>query len=139
MADIYGFKSDNVKAPFTADKCTVQFGDGDIMAAVNVTIQYNQQINRRRVVGDKTLLVWASAPTGQASIQTMVVDSSIKGSGKGWTGCDHSTVTFNMSGCNGGGATITCTGAVVSSYSVSAEVEGLTVMENLVIDFLSLT
>jgi hypothetical protein len=138
MADIYGFKSDSVQAPFTADKCTVEFG-GQIATAVNVTIQYNQQINRRRVVGDQSVLLWASAPQGQASIQTMVVNKSLKGSGDGWNACKPGRITFTMAGCAGGGSTVTCHGAVVSSYSVSAEVEGLTVMENLVIDFVTLS
>jgi hypothetical protein len=138
MADIYGFKSDSIKAPFTADKCKVSFG-GQVGSAVNVTIQFNQQINRRRVVGDANVLLWASAPQGQASIQTMIVDKPLKGSGAGWNACEVGEVRFDLAGCQSGGGTVTCSGAVVSSYSVSAEVEGLTVMENLVIDFVSLS
>lgn len=141
MADIYGFQSDAITTPVTADKCTIQFGGGPVASAVNVTIQYNQQINRRRVVGNQQVLLWASSPQGQASIQTMVVGTPLKsgGGGAGWSGCEPSTVTFVMSGCKGGGGTITCSGAVVSSYSVTAEVEGLTVMENVVVDFVTMS
>jgi hypothetical protein len=141
MADIYGFQSDSITTPITADRCTVQIAGTAVGSAVNVTIQYNQQINRRRVVGNQQVLLWSSSPQGQASIQTMVVGSGLKGSagGSGWNGCSPATVTFVMNGCRGGGSTITCSGAVVSSYSVTAEVEGLTVMENVVMDFVPLS
>jgi hypothetical protein len=139
MADIYGFKSDSISSPITADKCIVQFNT-QIATAVNVAIQYNQQINRRRVVGDQSILLWASAPQGQASIQTMIVGQSLKTAGaSGWQACRPGVITFTMGSCTGGGPTISCHGAVVSSYSLSAEVEGLTVMENVVIDFVSLS
>jgi hypothetical protein len=136
MADLFGFQSDSIKTPATADRCTVSFG-GAVASAVNVSIQYNQQINRRRVVGGAMVLLWASAPQGQASIQTMVAGSLLKGSGSGWTACAPGVVTFNFGGCSTGGGSVTCHGAVVSSYQVTAEVEGLTVMENVVIDFVT--
>lgn len=140
MADIYGFQSDAITTPITADKCLIQFGNGPVASAVNVTIQYNQQINRRRVVGNQQILLWSSSPQGQASVQTMIVGTPLKGSaGVGWSGCNPSSVTFTLNGCTGGGGTITCSGAVVSSYSITAEVEGLTVMENVVVDFVSLS
>jgi hypothetical protein len=135
MADIFGFNSDAVKSPVTADKCIVSFG-GAIATAVNVSIQYNQQINRRRVVGGQNVLLWASSPQGQASIQTMVAGTSLKGGGSGWSACTPGVVTFTMGGCTSG-PTISCHGAVVSSYQVTAEVEGLTVMENVVVDFVT--
>jgi hypothetical protein len=133
--DMFGFSSTNITSPVTADRCTVSFG-GPVATAVNVSIQYNQQINRRRVIGNSGVLVWASSPQGQASIQTMAAGSSLKGS-SGFSACRPSTVTFTLRGCSAGGGQIRCNGAVVSSYQITAEVEGLTVMENVVVDFVS--
>lgn len=135
MADMFGFASNNVRSPVTADRCTVSFG-GPVATAVNVSIQYNQQINRRRVIGNSGVLLWASSPQGQASIQTMAAGSGLKG-GSGFSACSPTTVTFSMGGCGVGGGQLRCSGAVVSSYQITAEVEGLTVMENVVVDFVS--
>jgi ABC-type branched-subunit amino acid transport system ATPase component len=69
----------------------------------------------------------------------MVVGSNLKSGGKGWNACNMGVVTFTTGGCKGNTSSISCHGAVVSSYQVTAEVEGLTVMENVVIDFVSLS
>ena len=136
MADAFGFQ-DGYTSPATADKCTVSFGD-TIGAAVQVQITYQQQINRRRTIGGAKGLIWASAPQGQASIQQMVVNSLSTG-GAGWNACSPTTISFKAGGCGSSGGTIRGNGAVVSQFSISAEVEGMTVMNNLVIDFFSLS
>jgi hypothetical protein len=81
--------------------------------------------------------VWASQPTGQINIQKLVIGSLVKGQ-TGFNACSPTTISFNASGCGGGGG-VTATGCVVSSYTITAETDGMTVMENVVIDFVSLS
>jgi hypothetical protein len=137
MADIFGFNGANISTPVTADRCTVSF-NGTIAGATQVSIQYAQQINRRRTIGNQISLIWGAQPQGQASIQRLVT-GGIGGGGAGWTACTPGTVTFNLGSCGSGGGAVTCTGAVVSQYSITAEAESLTVMDNVVIDFMALS
>lgn len=137
MADLFGFTDVNPKAPVTADRCIISF-NGPIATALQVQISYQQQINRRRTIGNKEALLWGSQPQGQATIQRMILEGGSYG-GAGWSACSPATVTFELGGCKGGGGKFTATGAVVSQFSVSAEAESLTVMDNVVIDFMQLT
>lgn len=136
MADIYGFSS-NVVTPATADKSTISWG-GNVAGAVQVSVAYNQQINKRRQMGNGGAIVWASQPTGQINIQKLVIGSLVKGQ-TGFNACNPTTISFNAGGCASGGGGVTATGCVVSSYTITAETDGMTVMENVVIDFVSLS
>jgi hypothetical protein len=137
MADLFGYANVSPKAPITADRCTLSFG-GVIATAMQVQISYQQQINRRRTIGNKEALLWGSQPQGQANIQRMVIGTEAYG-GKGWSACDPADMTFEMQGCTSGGPKLTARAAVVSQFSVTAEAESLTVMDNVVIDFMQLT
>jgi hypothetical protein len=138
MADIYGFSS-NVVTPATADKSSITWGE-EVAGAVQVSIAYNQQINKRRQMGNGGALVWASQPTGQINIQKLVIGSLAK-SKAGFNACDPVDIIFHTRACDtdGGDGTVTATGCVVSSYTITAETDGMTVMENVVIDFVSLS
>ncbi len=136
MSDIYGFSS-NVSTPATADKSTIGWG-GSVAGAVQVSISYNQQINKRRSMGNGGAIVWASQPTGQINIQKLVIGSLVKGAA-GFKACTPTTITFNAGSCASGGGGVTATGCVVSQYTITAETDGMTVMENVVIDFVSLS
>ena len=137
MADLFGYENVSPKAPITADRCIISF-DGIIATAMQVQISYQQQINRRRTIGNKEALMWGSQPQGQANIQRMVVGTETYG-GKGWSACTPADVTFEMSGCSSKGPKLTAKSAVVSQFSITAEAESLTVMDNVVIDFMQLT
>jgi hypothetical protein len=136
MADIYGFSS-NVVTPATADKSTIGWG-GNVAGAVQVSVSYNQQINKRRSMGNGAAIVWASQPTGQINIQKLVIGSLVKGA-PGFNACNPTTITLNTGSCTSGGSGVTATGCVVSQYTITAETDGMTVMENVVIDFVSLS
>jgi len=137
MADVFGFANSNITSPITADRCTISFG-GTIAGATQVSIQYAQQINRRRTIGNQVSLIWGAQPQGQATIQRLVTGGLSLG-GSGWSACSPGAVTFNLGGCGSGGGSLRAEGAVVSQYSISAEAESLTVMDNVVIDFMYLT
>ena len=136
MADIYGFSS-NVSTPATADKSTITWGD-NLAGAVQVSISYNQQINKRRSMGNGAAIVWASQPTGQINIQKLVIGNLAKGL-PGFKACEPTEISFNAGGCNAVGGSVTATGCVVSQYTITAETDGMTIMENVVIDFVSLS
>lgn len=137
MADLYGFSS-NVSTPATADKSTINW-NGELAGAVQINIAYNQQINKRRTMGNRGALVWASQPTGQITIQKLIVGASVT-TLKGFKACEPATISFKTGFCGGqSGGSVTATGCVVSSYVVTAETDGMTVMENITIDFVSLS
>ena len=139
MADLFQFETPAARAPLTADKAPIQWG-GVIAGAIQVSITYAQQINRRRTIGNKSAAIWGSQPSGQVNIQRLLTsDAGALTSAPGWSGCNPGTVTLSLGGCAGGGPTYTATSAVVSQFSVSAEAESLTVMDNVVIEFMQLS
>ena len=136
--DIYNRDAGNYKAPITADKCTLTW-EGIVSAAIQVQISYAQQVTRRRTIGNQDMVIFASYPQGQISIARMLCagadDIFSRG---GWNHCQPTTISFEMAGC-AGGFNLSATHCIVSQYTVSAEAEGLTVIDNLVIEFLELT
>lgn len=138
MADLFGFSNQTIKTPLTADKATIQWG-GIVTGAIQVSVSYAQQINRRRTIGNKDAVIFASMPNGQVSMQRLLTtDSAALFSSPGWSACNPGTITLTLGGCNAGGPTFTATGCVVSQFQVQAEAESLTVMDNVVIEFLQL-
>lgn len=140
MADLYGFGDQNIKTPLTADKATLDWG-GVITGAVQVSISYAQQVQRRRTIGNKDAAIWATMPTGQVTIaRLLTIDAGQLFNAPGWKACEPGTITLTLGGgCGGGGGfTLTAKGCVVSQFQIQAEAEGLTVMDNVVIEFLQL-
>lgn len=140
MADLFGFSESKYQTPLTADKATIEWS-GTVTGAVNISIAYNQPINRRRTIGNKDTALWASLPTGQINIQRLLTTNvSALFSSDGWNACKPGTLTLRLAGgCDSKeGITFTATNCIVSQYNVSAEAESLTVVDNLVIEFLQL-
>jgi hypothetical protein len=141
MADLFGYKDQDIATPITADKCTINWG-GIVTGAVQISINYAQQINRRRTIGNRVAAIWATMPVGQITIaRLLTTNSSELFSSPGWKACEPGTLTFAMAGGCGGGAstTLTATGCIVTQFQVQAEAEGLTVMDNVTIEFLQLS
>lgn len=140
MADLFGFANQTIKTPFTADKATIQWG-GIVTGAVQVAVSYAQQVNRRRTIGNRDAVIFASQPNGNVNIQRLVTNnSSALFSAPGWNACNPGTITLSLAGCQrSGGSRFTATGCVVSQFSVTAEAESLTIMDNVVVEFLQLT
>lgn len=137
MADLFKREGASYKAPITADKCTITWG-GIVTAAIQVQISYAQQVSRRRSIGNKDMVIFASYPVGQITIGRMICD----GAGdifdkEGWDHCSPGQITLSQDGC-GSGFKLTAKNCVVSQYQISAEAEGLTVIDNIVIEFLEL-
>jgi hypothetical protein len=140
MADIYGHSDYQTQTPFTADKAILTWGDV-VTGAVQVNVTYAQQANRRRTIGNRAAVIWTTMPSGQINIQRLVTtNTSELFKGDGWTACKPGTITLALtSDCDASGKiTFTAKGCVVTQFSISAEAESLTVMDNVVIEFLQL-
>jgi hypothetical protein len=139
MADLFGHDAAQIKAPLTADKCTISWG-GIITGAVQVSVAYSQQVNRRRTIGNKDAVIWATMPSGQITIQRLLTgDSGALLQSDGWNACKPGRITMNLGGCDGNAGSYTATGCVVTQFQISAEAESLTVMDNVVVEFLQLS
>lgn len=136
--------------PITADGCIINWGGtANFLAATNLSISHAQQVTRRRTLGNiggSTLAVlYASQPQGTLTIGRLMSESSVSNifSLPGWNACTPATIEVSfVSGsldCSIAGPTYTLVGCVVESYSLQAEAEGQTVMDNVVIQFLQLT
>jgi hypothetical protein len=140
MADIYNRTTPTPEAPLTADFATISWGDGDIAGASQISIQYAQQVQRRRCIGNQKAMIWAALPSGQITIQRLMTkDAAGLFTKAGFNPCELGTVTLTLKGCaNAAGPSYTALGCIVSQYQVSAEAEGLTCVDNVVIDFMQL-
>jgi hypothetical protein len=137
MADMFQRKSSTFEAPYTADKCIINWG-GQLNTANNVTIAYSQQVNRRRTIGNVKAMLWASLPNGQITIQRLMSpDGEQLFGAAGWSACTPGKITLKVAGCKGG-STFKANDCIVTQYQVQLETEGLTVVDNIVIEFLEL-
>jgi hypothetical protein len=139
MADLFKRDQVNIVQPITADKCTINWG-GIVMAAVQVQISYAQQVQRRRTIGNKQAVIFATYPVGQITIARLV--SSEGGdlfSKPGFDACNPGDLSFNLGGCSGGGYNLNARHCVVSQFSITAEAEGLTVVDNVMIECMEIT
>lgn len=144
--DVFGRTPATPKVPFTADKATIDWG-GPLSSAMNVTLSYSQAVQRRRTIGNKDVIIYASQPLGQITIARLLTeDASNLFSQPGWRACDPPAtikLTFR-GGCadevstQGKDLTLTAVGCLVSQFQIQAEAEGLTVIDNVVIEFLQL-
>ena len=142
--DIFGRSPSTIKLPFTADKATIDWG-GAINSAINVSVSYSQGIQRRRTIGNKNAVIWATMPIGGITIARLLVeDSNDLFSQPGWRTCEGPAtihLTFR-GGCDtalgNGSLTLTALGCYVSTFRVAAEAEGLTVIDDVAIEFLQL-
>lgn len=140
MADLFGFGDQNIKTPLTADKATLNWG-GIVTGAVQVSISYAQQVQRRRSIGNKDAIIWSTMPQGQVTIaRLLTTDAGQLFSAPGWKACEPGEITLTLGGgCDGAQAfTLTAKGCIVSQFQIQAEAEGLTVMDNVVIEFMQL-
>jgi len=136
-----------------------------ILGVTNINISYQQQVVRRRTLaapsGSPIAVIYPTQPVGSIQIQRLYADLSsqvdpnqTKSSTTGfhdifdlagWNVCRGTaelTINFRGSsaydGCAVGAPGYRATGAIVTSYNISAEAEGLTVVDNVSIEFLQL-
>lgn len=140
MADVFGKDTQAIKLPITADKCVISW-DGIIASATNFSLTYQQPINRRRTIGGKEAIIYTGQPQGNITISRLLVDGEFKEifSKQGWVLCNEpADITIHLNGCEGDGGALRATGCLVSAYSLQGEADGLTVIDNINIEFLQL-
>ena len=141
MADLFGRDPITLKTPVTADKCTIIFDGETVAQAIQFSIEYGQSITRRRSIGSKDAVVYGSQPQGRATIARLITIAGATTKGASWSACGDGTITFELGGCKADkvGQSYNATGCIVTSYSISASAEDLTVMDNVTIEFMELT
>jgi hypothetical protein len=146
MADIFNRKDQTVKTPLTADKCAIVWDDELVTQAFQFQASYQQQVTRRRSIGNNEVVIYGSQPQGQIQIGRIMVsdtDTSKLFGSKSWT-CGGGTLEFYTGSCKDedegqGPVHYFATGCIVTGYTISANAEDLTVVDNITIEFLQLS
>jgi len=142
--------------PVTADQCTIIWevasggGSAIVTAATNVSIQYQQQVTRRRTLGAANgrplAVIYPSQPQGTMQIQRLVAEGADNIlNRKGFSSCDSTgTITIHFRGeaaygCTVKGPIYVLSGIVVTSFGFTAEAESLTVVDNITVEFLQMS
>ena len=145
MADLFGKTAPEPTQPITADTCKI-FWDGadkQVATAINFSLEYSQGVTRRRSIGNKSAIIYGGQPQGRATIGRLVtLEGDLPWNSDSWKACKGGFLIFELGGnCQGGksGAKFKATQCIVSSFSLQANAEDLTVADNVVIDFMELT
>lgn len=136
-----------------------------VTGATNINISYQQQVIRRRTLatagGSPLAVIYPSQPMGSLQIQRLFADLGTQLTGDatgfrtasvhdifdlpGWNICNGTasiSVTFDGASaypnCETKAPGYRMTGAVVTGYNISAEAEGLTVVDNVSVEFLQM-
>ena len=137
-----------------------------VSGATNITIAYQQQVIRRRTLssagGRPLAVIYPTQPIGSIQIQRLFADMNVQLGGgttsdvgvsgthdlfsyPGWNVCNGTAgldITFDGASAYPDCATknpgFSISGAVVTGYNISAEAEGLTIVDNVSIEFLQL-
>lgn len=148
MSDVFKRQPIDLKHPITADMCLIEWGN-ILTTATNLQLVYQQPVTRRRTLGTNgksTAVIYAAQPLGSISIARLFADGVENIFDRdGWSNCGNlATIRINFTGdssqegCDTKGGIYTALGCIVTSYSLSAEAEGLTVIDNVSIEFLQL-
>ena len=147
MADIFNRQPLNIEKPITADMTLINW-DGTIAQATNLSLQYQQAVNRRWTLGSaqNTCVIYPGRPIGSIQIQRLFVDQNENIFGKpGFDPCGTpATIYIDLTGasalvnCNTTGGEYIARGGIVTSYGFTAEADGLTIVDNVNIEFMQL-
>jgi hypothetical protein len=158
--DIFKRLPVEVKKPITADMCILEWGGSGVgeagawlSTATNFSLNYTQPVTRRRTIGTSVnrnvAVIYAGQPYGTITIQRLFAEQ-MNGetpifNRPGWNPCAGLAtikIAFNgesiISGCKVSGGIYTAQACIVTTYALSGEAEGLTVIDNVQIEFLQL-
>jgi len=148
MADIYNRNIINTLQPITADMVLINW-DGLLAQATQFSMQYNQPVNRRWTLGTNganTCVIYPGRPSGSIQIQRLFADKNENIFKKpGFDVCSQpATIYIMLDGaavdpnCTVAGGEYVIRGGLVTSYGLAVEAEGLTLIDNLNIEFMQL-
>ena len=156
MADIFNRAPLNIEKPVTADMVMIYWGSGNggtggsiVTQATNFQMQYQQQVTRRWTLGGSganTCVIYPGRPMGTIRIQRLFVDDNENiFSNPGWDPCGApATLTIQLNGaatdlsCTTSAGTYIARGAFATGYGFSAEADGLTIIDDVTIEFMQL-
>ena len=153
--DIFNRAKLNIEKPITADMVMLHWSSASTPAGVivaqatNFTLQYQQPVNRRWTLGGagaNTCVIYPGRPIGSIQIQRLFVDQGEElFTLDGFDPCGSTaTITVSLDGtgalndCGASAGIYTARGAIVTSYGFTAEAEGLTVVDNINVEFMQL-
>ena len=152
--DVFNRAPLNIEKPITADMVLIAWSNAGatqtVAQATNLTLQYQQPVNRRWTLGGSgtnTCIIYPGRPIGSIQIQRLFVDQNVELFDlDGWDPCGTpASIYISMSGLTPADASCTSTGgeyiargAIVTSYGFSAESEGLTIVDNINVEFMQL-
>ena len=161
MADIFSRAPLNIEKPITADQVLILWGANDnsssgtiVTQATNFQMQYQQQVTRRWTLGGgpqaNTCVIYPGRPIGTIRIQRLFVDQTEAiFTYPGWDPCGPpASLHIQLGGtsvggfdptCNYTGGTYIASGAFATSYGLSAEADGLTIIDDVNIEFMQLS
>lgn len=138
--DIFQKDTAPIKSPITADKCTITIGGTTIADAIQFQATYGQSITHRRAIGNKSVIIYGSMPRGQISIARLIADGSSNLLSSDIFTCTGGTISFKGTSCDGGSTVnYVARGCMASNFSISANADDLTVLDNIVIEFVELS
>jgi hypothetical protein len=148
MTDIFGLKTEFGDTQIlTADFLTLRVGGTDTtrkgFLVQNVTLQYNQPLNRVYEVGTGLVYFAPGRAIGTMQLGRIIGDRPLSGmipEAQGiWTAREKGNRTVTLKSTGTVPMTISISGAVIESYGFAADANGLLVQENVTIQFASLT
>lgn len=148
MSDIFKRKALDLKKPITADMVLIEW-EGLLAQATNISLQYNQPVQRRWTLGTNgknTCVIYPGRPIGSFQIQRLYADQNENIFTKpGWDPCGElATIHITLDGssaldnCNVKGGSFVLRGAIATSFGLTAEAEGLTIADNINVEFMQL-
>ena len=148
MPDIFQRNLYAIQRPITADMCYIDWA-GSVAQATNVNIQYQQGITRRYTLASAQNLatIYPSRPTGTMTIARLICENEDNlFTRPGFNVCSTPTdirvyingTASSLQNCNVQYGTYTARGCFVTNYSFGADADSLSVVDNLVIEFLQL-
>ena len=149
MSDIFHRNALNIVKPITADMVMIHWDTGIVTQATNFSMHYQQPINKRWTLGNgvgNTVVIYPGRPQGSiqiARLKTATEDEVFQNAG--WDPCGGAaTLYIDLNGaaalenCTVTGGEYVVRGAFVTSYSISGEADGLTLVDNINIEFMQL-
>lgn len=162
-ADMFGVKTPDFYKPITADTAIITWGDYSgtanteiLTGASNLAMSYQRGVNRRYglgrgATGGSVAITYPTRPMGQLSMSHLFIETSVATElfGRpGWNACaPPATLRVTLGnnrnligeGCSGvQPVTFVIGGALVTSWNLQMEADGLTVMQSITIEFMHL-
>lgn len=144
--DIFGRLPLQIGTPLTADACKIRIDSTDVAEAYQVQLDYQQQVTRRRSIGNQAAVIYGSQPIGRLTVGRLMTESTKIPETATFNGCGKGEVTISLSAkpCDAqaqgpsNATTYTLKGCMVTSYTLQIQAEDLTVIDGITIEFLEM-